>query len=580
MAGDPTVSTGEIARLGGVGRAAVSNWRRRHDDFPEPVAGTASSPRFALTEVEAWLRRNGRATGSRPRISRGSACDRRRRPAPGRAGRRSRGVPARPPRTGPCACCPARTPAGDPELRRVLDELRRRRGPAAAFDELCARYRGPGSSSRTRWPRPWRASRCPATAPCSIPPAVRAGCCSRPPPRCTRAAGRPRQARIAAARLLLTGRDGTGRRGRRPARTRSPDGSRGRLRPPDRPHTAARRARGRPPLRLRAATTHRTRAGLAAARPRGRRPGGTVVVRMPATAADRRAGRRIRANLLRAGALRAVLTVPTAPRDVWVLRRPQPGGPAGARLLVRGARVRQRTHWTAFRAGRPLPEARGPCPSWSCSTTSWTSDRSGGCSARLRRGRPPPTRAARADPEGAPRSWSRSGATGHRHRRRAVPPGRAHGPAAPGMAPGAPATWPLLTVTDLATGTVATGRAAAHAGQDPGAGRRRGRGSDGPGARRRPARGARARPHRLPRGSRPARRRVPRRRAALRTCAGGTSTRHGQRARVPLLPLGRAAALRAWRSASCRPPPTPPGRRRSAPRNSNGSAATGSWKAG
>src|SRR3990170_6476822 len=60
MAPDPTVSTGDIARLGRVGRAAVSNWRRRYDDFPTPVSGTASNPRFALSEVEAWLRRNGK----------------------------------------------------------------------------------------------------------------------------------------------------------------------------------------------------------------------------------------------------------------------------------------------------------------------------------------------------------------------------------------------------------------------------------------------------------------------------------------------------------------------------------------
>ncbi|MFF9242738.1 N-6 DNA methylase [Streptomyces sp. NPDC014801] len=49
-----------IARLAGVGRAAVSNWRRRHADFPKPVGGTETSPSFALAEVEAWLRRQGK----------------------------------------------------------------------------------------------------------------------------------------------------------------------------------------------------------------------------------------------------------------------------------------------------------------------------------------------------------------------------------------------------------------------------------------------------------------------------------------------------------------------------------------
>src|SRR5690606_22468959 len=42
------------------GRAAVSNWRRRHPDFPRPVGGTGTSPAFALAEVEEWLRRHGK----------------------------------------------------------------------------------------------------------------------------------------------------------------------------------------------------------------------------------------------------------------------------------------------------------------------------------------------------------------------------------------------------------------------------------------------------------------------------------------------------------------------------------------
>ncbi|HEX4703803.1 MAG TPA: SAM-dependent methyltransferase, partial [Pseudonocardiaceae bacterium] len=60
MSEDTTVNAGDIARLVDVGRAAVSNWRRRHDDFPQPVGGTASSPLFSLPEVEKWLRRNGK----------------------------------------------------------------------------------------------------------------------------------------------------------------------------------------------------------------------------------------------------------------------------------------------------------------------------------------------------------------------------------------------------------------------------------------------------------------------------------------------------------------------------------------
>ncbi|MET9733095.1 N-6 DNA methylase [Streptomyces sp. NPDC006458] len=54
------VTAAGIARLAGVGRAAVSNWRRRHTDFPKPVGGTETSPSFALAEVETWLRRQGK----------------------------------------------------------------------------------------------------------------------------------------------------------------------------------------------------------------------------------------------------------------------------------------------------------------------------------------------------------------------------------------------------------------------------------------------------------------------------------------------------------------------------------------
>ncbi|WP_256640561.1 N-6 DNA methylase [Streptomyces murinus] len=54
------VTAAGIARLAGVGRAAVSNWRRRHADFPKPVGGTETSPSFALAEVERWLRKQGK----------------------------------------------------------------------------------------------------------------------------------------------------------------------------------------------------------------------------------------------------------------------------------------------------------------------------------------------------------------------------------------------------------------------------------------------------------------------------------------------------------------------------------------
>ncbi|MFE2015665.1 hypothetical protein [Streptomyces sp. NPDC059491] len=44
-----------VARIVGVGRAAVVNWRRRHPDFPAPVGGSTVHPEFDLRQVVAWL---------------------------------------------------------------------------------------------------------------------------------------------------------------------------------------------------------------------------------------------------------------------------------------------------------------------------------------------------------------------------------------------------------------------------------------------------------------------------------------------------------------------------------------------
>lgn len=54
------VNLAQIARLVGVGRAAVANWRRRHDNFPSPVGGTDTSPLFKRAAAEAWLRAHDR----------------------------------------------------------------------------------------------------------------------------------------------------------------------------------------------------------------------------------------------------------------------------------------------------------------------------------------------------------------------------------------------------------------------------------------------------------------------------------------------------------------------------------------
>jgi len=54
----PLLNLTDIARLAGVSRVVVSNWRKRHSDFPAPAAEPASGPVFRREEVAAWLERH------------------------------------------------------------------------------------------------------------------------------------------------------------------------------------------------------------------------------------------------------------------------------------------------------------------------------------------------------------------------------------------------------------------------------------------------------------------------------------------------------------------------------------------
>jgi type I restriction-modification system DNA methylase subunit len=55
------ITAAAIARLAGVGRSAVANWRRRYPDFPKPAGGSPTSPTFDREAVEAWLKDTGKA---------------------------------------------------------------------------------------------------------------------------------------------------------------------------------------------------------------------------------------------------------------------------------------------------------------------------------------------------------------------------------------------------------------------------------------------------------------------------------------------------------------------------------------
>lgn len=60
MTTDETITLTDLARLARVGRNAVSNWRRREPDFPTPVDPSARRPRLALADVERWAAEHGR----------------------------------------------------------------------------------------------------------------------------------------------------------------------------------------------------------------------------------------------------------------------------------------------------------------------------------------------------------------------------------------------------------------------------------------------------------------------------------------------------------------------------------------
>lgn len=58
---DDLVGLQEIADIAGVPSSAVSNWRRRFDDFPEPLAELKSGPVFSRAVIDGWLARRDQA---------------------------------------------------------------------------------------------------------------------------------------------------------------------------------------------------------------------------------------------------------------------------------------------------------------------------------------------------------------------------------------------------------------------------------------------------------------------------------------------------------------------------------------
>ncbi|MEV0002642.1 N-6 DNA methylase [Micromonospora sp. NPDC050980] len=368
----PTITAAEIARLAGVGRAAVSNWRKRHDDFPDPVGGSATSPEFDLGQVERWLHAQGKlpdlATADRlwRHLAAISAS-----PAAGLAAVGAR-LLARQRGQRP-------TRSTDPQLKPLLpdvDALADELGPQGAFDALWQRFSAPGPGRPFATPddlADLMAGLAGVGGGAVFDPAAGSGATLRAAVRagCTSAYGQeldPGLARLAGLWLALRdvpGEVSTGdslRADAHPGRTFDAVV----CHPPFGASNWGDDELGHDPRWI-VGTTPRTEPELAWVQHAlaHLRPGGHAVLLMPPTVAGRRAGRRIRAELLRRGALRAVVALPPGaaaphgvPLHLWVLRRPPADAPPPARTLLVDAAdlARVLDTWRAFVADADVDE--------------------------------------------------------------------------------------------------------------------------------------------------------------------------------------------------------------------------------
>jgi hypothetical protein len=383
------VTAAGIARLAGVGRAAVSNWRRRHADFPKPVGGTETSPSFALGEIEHWLREQGKLAEVplRERVWQQLSGDPEGTvPALVRVGCVLLLVRTRPMdwlelAAAPDARCAELLPAALDEvlaarfgtgaeravhtptayelrsslpLLRAAAELAAELGARRTFEFLFGRYLDANPRQYTLTP-PEAATLMAALAQASahgvtvLDPAAGTGTLLRAVPRPAALYAQEAAPELAALTGLRLALDTDAEVLARTGDTLRSDAF---------PQLAVDAVLCHPPFNERnwghdelaydprweygfPARTESELAWVQHALAR-LRPGGTAVLLMPPAAASRRSGRRIRADLLRRGALRAVVALPAGaappygiPLHLWVLRRPAAGDrPAPELLLV------------------------------------------------------------------------------------------------------------------------------------------------------------------------------------------------------------------------------------------------------
>ncbi|MDA0632149.1 N-6 DNA methylase [Nonomuraea sp. MCN248] len=384
MRDDVTVNAADIARLADVGRAAVSNWRKRFDDFPQPVGGTATSPAFSLVEVEGWLRRHNRYVEVAPverlwQRLRSATDDLRLGEAVGFAGTVLLRLQREPGLDEKTLFVEMRetAPYGldvDAGLVAAIVEVGRAEGPAEAFDGICDRYVDLHSRRLLATPRDVArlmarigdtSGRTVLDPACGIGTLLLESSGSLTLGQDVSESA----ARLAALRLRFHGYE---------SRVETGDS----LRADAFAGEQAEVVICNPPFSERGwgyeelTSDPRWEYGLP---PRGEselawvqhclahvRPGGTVVIMMPGVAASRRPGRRVRGNLLRAGALRAIITLSAgaAPAssgapDLWVLRRPEAGvAPPSEVLMVDAGEdlALAETAWQAFCSSKGLPQ--------------------------------------------------------------------------------------------------------------------------------------------------------------------------------------------------------------------------------
>ncbi|WP_231929396.1 HsdM family class I SAM-dependent methyltransferase [Micromonospora inositola] len=312
-----------------MGRAAVSNWRKRYDDFPVPVGGTAASPQFDLEEVEQWLAGQGKA----PAVA---DEDRLWRNLLAAAGDPAEALAA----AGEHLLGRRALPRGFP--RPGLDDLAKVHGPVATFDELWGRYAALPAQRSVVTPddlADLMATVAGVAGGAVFDPACGAGGMLRAAARAGAAHlygqdDEPTLTRLADLWLALNGRTGEICTGDSLRADAFPDLAADAVLSnlPFGQTNWGHEELGNAPWEF--GPPPRTEPELAWAQHAiaHLRPGGRAVLLMPPSVATRRAGRRIRANMLRRGALRAVIALPpgaapphAVPLHLWILQKANRG---------------------------------------------------------------------------------------------------------------------------------------------------------------------------------------------------------------------------------------------------------------